>query len=122
MWRYKLNKVCDKEEARTALRKAQKEMKRQADRGQREVEEWKKGDRVMLSTKNLVFKKRSVKKLTERYIVEEVISKNVVKLKLPVFMRIHLVVNISRVVRYKKLIKRQKVGEPKSIEVNRVEE
>jgi len=52
--------------------------------GQREVEEWKKGDKVMLSIKNLVFKERLVKKLTERfvgpYIVEEVVSKNVVKL------------------------------------------
>jgi len=38
----------------------------------------------MLSIKNLVFKERLVKKLTERfvgpYIVEEVVSKNVVKL------------------------------------------
>ena len=31
-------------------------MKRQADRRRKEMEEWKKGDRVMLSTKNLVFK------------------------------------------------------------------
>ena len=39
----------------------------------------------MLSTKNLVFKERPVKKLTERYIklyvVEKVVSKNTVKLK-----------------------------------------
>ena len=42
----------------------------------------------MLSTKNLVFKKRPVKKLTKRYIVEEVVSKNVVKLKLLAFMKI----------------------------------
>jgi len=32
-------------------------MKQQVDRGRREVEEWKKGDKVMLSTKNLVLKK-----------------------------------------------------------------
>jgi len=50
--------------------------------------------------------------------VEEVILKNVVKLKLLVSMRIHPVVNISRVVRYRELIKKQKVKEPKSIEVN----
>jgi len=45
----------------------------------------------MLSTKDLVFKKRPVKKLTERYVgpyeIEEVVSKNVVKLKLLVSMR-----------------------------------
>ena len=65
----------------------------------------------MLSTKDLVFKERSVKKLTVRYvrtyiyIVEKVVLKNTVKLKLPVSMRIYLVVNISRVVRYRKPIK-----------------
>jgi len=40
-------------------------MKQQTDRGRKEVEEWKKGDRVMLNTKNLVFKKRPVKKLVD---------------------------------------------------------
>ena len=55
----------------------------------------------MLSTKDLVFKERSVKKLTEinlrLYEIEEVVSKNAVKLKLPASMRIHLVVNVSRI-------------------------
>jgi len=36
-------------------------------------------------------------------------------------MRIHLIVNISKIVRYRKLIKNQKVKEPKSVEVNEVE-
>ena len=36
-------------------------------------------------------------------------------------MRIHLVVNFSRVVRYKKLVKKQKVKEPKLVEVDKVE-
>jgi len=45
-----------------------------------------------------------------------------VKLKLPASMRIHLVVNISRVVRYRKPVKRQRVEELKSVEVNKVEE
>ena len=35
------------EEAGAALRKVQEEMKRQADRGRKEVKEWKKGDKVM---------------------------------------------------------------------------
>ena len=64
----------------------------------------------MLSSKDLVFKERPVKKLTEQYvgpyIVEEKISRNVVKLKLLPSMKIYLVVNVSRVVRYKKLVKR----------------
>ena len=56
-------------------------------------------DKVILNTKDLVFKERLVKKLTERYVgpyeIEEVVSKNAVKLKLPASMRIHLVVNVS---------------------------
>ena len=72
------------EEARVALKKAQEDIKRQADRGRKEMEDWKKEDRVMLSTKDLVFKERLVKKLVDCYMgpytIEEVISTNVVKL------------------------------------------
>jgi len=75
--------------------------------------------------KNLVFKERPVKELMERYVepyvVEEIVSKNVVKLKLLTSMRIYLVVNISRIVRYRKLVKGQRVEELKPIEVDRVE-
>jgi len=53
----------------------------------------------MLSMKDLVFKKRLVRKLVNQYVslyfIEEVISINVVKLQLPISMRTHLVVNIS---------------------------
>jgi len=54
-------------------------------------------------------------------VAEEVVSKNVVKLKLPTSIRIDLMVNISGVVRYREPIKEQKVEEPKPIEVDRVE-
>ena len=74
----------------------------------------------------MVFKERLVKKLIERYIgpyaIEEVISKNMVELKLPAFMKIHLMVNINRIVRYRELVKEQRVEEPKLVEFNRVEE
>ena len=53
------------EEAGAALRKAQEEMKQQADRGRKEVEEWKKGDKVILSMKDLMFKERLAKKLVD---------------------------------------------------------
>ena len=70
---------------------------------------------MILSTRDLVFKKRLVKKLTERYVrpykVEEVVSKNVVRLKLLVLMRIHPVVNVSRVVRYREPVREQRVEE-----------
>ena len=71
-------------EAEAALRKTQEEMKRYADRERKEMEKWKKGDRVLLSTKDLVFKERLSKKLIERYVgpymIEEVVSLNTVKL------------------------------------------
>ena len=105
------------EEAEAALRKTQEEMKRYADRGRKEMEEWKKGDRVLLSTKDLVFKERPTKKLTERdvgpYAIEEVVSSNVVKLWLPSSMRIYLVVNVSRIVWYKEQVEGQKKEEGK---------
>ena len=89
-------------EAGAALEKIQEEMKRYADRNRRETEEWKKGDKIMLSTKDLVFKERLVCKLVERYIgsyeIEEVVLSNAVKLRLPSLMRINLVINISQVV------------------------
>jgi len=53
------------EEVGAALMKVQEEMKRQADRGRKEVEEWKVGDRVMLSTKDLMFKERLARKLVD---------------------------------------------------------
>ena len=37
-------------------------------------------------------------------------------------MRIHLVVNISRVIRYREPVKRQKVEKPKLVKVNGIEE
>ena len=67
-----------------ALRKMQEEMKRYADRNRRETEEWKRGDRVMLSTKDLIFKERPAYKLMERYVgpyvIKEVVLSNMVKL------------------------------------------
>jgi len=89
-------------EVGAVLTKVQEEMKRQVNRGKKEAEEWKVGNRVMLSTKDLVFKERLAKKLVDRYvgpyIIDEVLSTNVVKLQLPTSMRIHLVVNVSQVV------------------------
>ena len=97
------------EEAEAALKKTQEEMKRYANRSRKEMEKWEKENRVLLSTKNLVFKKRPARKLMERYVglyvIEEVVLSNVVKLRLPSLMRIHLVVNVSRIVQYKEQVK-----------------
>ena len=114
------------EEAETALKKTQEEMKRYVDRSRKEMEKWKKGDRVLLSTKDLVFKERPVKKLIEKYIgpyvIEEIVSLNAVKLQLPSSMRIHLVVNVSQIVWYKEQVREQKKEEEKPVEVEEVEE
>ena len=90
------------------------------------MEEWKKRDKIMLSTKDLVFKERPVHKLVERYVgpykIEEVVSSNAVKLQLPSSMRIHPVVNVSWIVWYKEQIKGQRKEEGKPIEVEGTEE
>ena len=79
-----------------------------------------------MSTKDLVFKERPSKKLMERYVglyvIEEVVSSNAVKLRLPSSMRIHPVVNISQIVRYKEQVKGQKKEEEKPVEVEGIKE
>jgi len=59
------------QEAQAALRKAQEEMKKQADRHRGEVEEYKVGDMVLLSTKELKWQMigRRMDKLTKRFVV-----------------------------------------------------
>ena len=80
----------------------------------------------MLSMKDLVFKKRPAKKLVNwyisLYIIDEIISTNAVKLQLLTSMRIHLVVNVSQVVRYRKQVEEQTVEKVKLIKINRVKE
>ena len=79
-----------------------------------------------MSTKDLVFKEKPTKKLTERYMgpyaIEEVVSSNAVKLRLPSLMRIHPVVNVSRIVWYKEQVERQKKEEGKPVKVEGVKE
>jgi len=53
------------EEAGAVLKKAQEDVKRQADRGRKKIEDWKKRDKVLLSTKDLVFKERLARKLVD---------------------------------------------------------
>jgi len=66
------------------------------------------------------------RKLTERfarpYTIQEVVSANVIKFRFPASMKTHLVVNVSRIVQYKKLVKEQRIEESKLIEINKKEE
>jgi len=60
----------------------------------------------MLSTKNLKYQMvgRRTEKLMERFIgsyrVKKIVSTNAVELELPSTVRIHLVVNVSRICKY----------------------
>ena len=95
------------EEARVALVKSQEEMKRQADRNRKEAEEYRVGDKVLISTKDFSMElmKRTMKKLTEKfirlYVVKKIVLENVVELELLVSLKIHLVVNVRRIVKYR---------------------
>ena len=114
------------EETRMALKKVQENIKRQVDKGRRESKNWKKGDRVLLNTKDLMFKEILARKLVDQYVslytIKKMVSTNVIKLQLPTLMRIHLVVNISQIVWYKEQVGGQKKKEGKLIEVEEVEE
>jgi len=81
---------------------------------------------MILSTKNLVFKKKLARKLVDwyvsSYIINKIVSINVIKSWLLTSMRIHLVVNISQVLRYRKQVEGHKIEEVKLVEVDRVKE
>ena len=91
------------EEAKAALEKAQEEMKKYVNRKRGEVNEYKVGDLVMLSTKDLKYQmvSRRMEKLMERFIgpykVKKIVLVNAVKLELPSTIKIYPVVNISRI-------------------------
>ena len=63
-----------------------------------------------------------MKRYVGPYEIKEIVSKNAMRLKLLASMRIHPVVNISRVVRYREPVKEQRVEKLKLVEVKGVEE
>jgi len=93
-------------EARAALVRSQKEMKKQVDRNRKEAEEYRIGNGVLISMKDFSTElmKRAMKKLTEKfigpYVVKKIVSENAVELKLLALLRIHPVVNVRRIVKY----------------------
>jgi len=111
------------EKARTALVKLQEEMKRQTDKSRKEAEEYKVGDRVLISTKDFSAElmKRATKKLTEKfiglYMVKKIVSENIVELELPASLRIHPVVNVRRIVKYREQVEEQKKIPPPPVKV-----
>jgi len=116
------------EEAKVALGKAQEEIKKFANRRQREEEEYRVGDLVLLSTKDLKWqmKGRRSEKLTEHFVgpykVKGIVSSNAIELELPKSIRIHPVVNVSRVRLYKPQVEGQKKTLPKLVIIEGEEE
>ena len=90
------------EEAKVALVKSQEEIKRYVDRNRKEIEKYKVGDKVLISTKNFLMElmKKLMEKYIRPYVAKKIISENVVKLELPVSLKIHLVVDVRRIVKY----------------------
>jgi len=76
------------------------------DRNMKDTEEYQVGDKVLMSMKDFLMEliKRVIKKLTEKYIgpyvIKKIILENIVELKLLVLLRIHMVVNVRRIVKY----------------------
>jgi len=103
-------------------------MKRYANRERGEVEEYRVGDLVLLSTKDLKYQMvgRRTDKFTERFVgpykVKAIISSNAIELDLPSTVRIHPVVNVSRVRWYKSQVEGQRKETPQPVVIEREEE
>ena len=101
-------------EAEVALKKSQEEMRKYADRKWSKIGEYKVGDWVLLSMKDLKYqiKEKQLEKLTERFVgpyqVKDIISANVIELDLPSTVKIYPVINVSRVHKYKDQVEGQK--------------
>jgi len=100
----KIKKV--QEEAKVVLGKVQEKIKKYTNRKRGKVDKYKVEDLVILSTKNLRYQMigRRTEKLTKRFVdlykVKKIVLANIVELKLPSTIKIHSVVNISRIYRY----------------------
>jgi len=116
------------EKVKVALGKVQEEMKKFANRKRREEEEYRVENLVLLSTKNLKWqmKGRRSEKLTECFVgpykVKGIVSSNAIELELPKSIKIHPVVNVSRVQLYKLQVEGQKKIPPKPVIIEGEEE
>jgi len=116
------------EEAKAALKQAQEDMRKYANKKRSDADEYKVRDLVMLSTKDLKYQMvgRRTEKLTEKFVgpyrVKEIISSNAVKLELPSTVKIHPVVNVSSVRRYVGQVKGQRKEQPAPVIIKGEEE
>jgi len=103
-------------------------MRKYIDRKREKVDKYKVGDLVMLSTKDLKYQivRRRTEKLTERFVgpykIKKVMLLNAVKLELSSTVKIHLVVNVSRIQKYVGQVEGQRKEQPAPVVVEREEE
>jgi len=115
-------------EAKVALVKAQEDIKKYADRHRGDAEEYRVGDLVLLSTKDLKYQMvgRRTEKLTERFVgpykVKAIISTNAIELELPNSIKIHPVVNVSKVRKYTSQVEGQRKEKPQPVVIEGEEE
>ena len=116
------------EEAKAMLGKAQEEIKKYTDRKRGEADNYKVENLVMLSTKDLKYQmvERRTEKLTERFVdpykIKKIVLLNAVELELPSTVKIHLVVNVSRIQRYIGQVKGQRKEQPAPVIIKGEEE
>ena len=116
------------EEIKVVLEKVQEEIKKYIDRKREEIDKYKVGDLVILSTKDLKYQmvRRRTEKLTERFIepykIKKVVSSNAVELELPSIVKIHLVVNVSRIQKYIGQVEGQRKEQPAPVIIEGEEE
>jgi len=116
------------EEAKAVLGKAQEKMKKYADKKRGEVDNYKVEDLVMLSTKDLKYQMvgRRTEKLTERFVgpyrIKKIVSLNAVELELSSTVKIHSVVNVSRIQRYIGQVEEQRKEQPAPVIIEGEEE
>ena len=122
----KMKKVQEK--AKVVLEKAQKEIKKYIDRKRGEVDEYKVENLIIPSTKDLKYQiiRKRIEKLTERFMglykIKKIVLTNAVELELPSIVRIHPVVNVSRIYRYIGQMEEQKKKQPAPVIIRGKEE
>ena len=90
------------EKAKAVLKKVQ-EIKKYVDRKREEADKYKVEDLVIFSTKNLKYQivGKRTEKLIERFVefykIKRIVLLNTVELELPATIKIHSVVNVSRI-------------------------
>jgi len=93
-----------------------------------EVNDYKVGDLVMLSTKDLKYQmvRRRTEKLTNRFVgpykVKKIVLSNTVELELPSTVKIHPVVNVSRIRKYIGQVEGQRSEQPALVIIEGEEE